>query len=113
MKKVLRVFALVILTLSLSVMLSACAKVEGTYVYEDEEDGYTITLTLNDGEFSGVVVAGSKTVKTMKGTYKVDGNKITVTPEGEDPIEGKINGGKSITINLGMSDEEVTLTRQK
>ncbi|MDE7395060.1 MAG: hypothetical protein K2M95_02925 [Clostridiales bacterium] len=109
MKKLVRVLSVLTLTLCLGLALTACAKEEGKYVYENE--GMSITIELKDGKFTQTMDFGAgEDPISVSGTYKIKGDKITFTV-GSSSTEGTIKKGKSIVGNMGGG--EITLTYKK
>ena len=95
-KNILRVTALaIILVMAVAVLASCGTKLSGTY--KDDATGLT-TLT-----FDGDKVTAKAGVVSVEGTYKIDGDKITLT-FGNDTL--KLGGEQSFakdgnTITIG------------
>ena len=114
MKKLAKIFGVMAVVLCLGVSLMACTT--GTYKYEIKagEMSMTTSIKLKSGGKCEMTVkgeaGGQKVNETTKGTYKLDGEKITLTFEapdgGEDMvIEGTLKG-KSLKIDMGAGEVE-------
>ena len=91
-------FALIALTALLAAALAACGGggVDGTYGMTEGEDAMKdFTLTLDGGEFTlaGPNPMGGEDIE-FKGTYTVDGDKISLDMEGEESEAGTIDGDR-------------------
>ncbi len=118
MKKLVKVFGLLTVIACLCLSVAACGDsgVEGTYEYSLSAEGASSTITLelkSGGKMTMTIKAsmGGQEIanETVEGTYKVSGEKLTLTVEGED-AEATIKDGK-ITMeapNMG----KVVLTKK-
>ena len=104
MKKVVRVVSLLMLTLCLGLALTACAKEEGTYEYSNEY--VSISVVLKDGKFTQTMTyPGREEAETFTGTYKIKGDKITITTDGSSQsVEATIKAGKYIEYPSGEGE---------
>lgn len=110
MKKFSKVFTVIAAVLCAAVLLTACGGVKGTYVATREQDGVTLeaTIELKGGDkatlTSKVIGELPDEMKDMadvlnlsyEATYKVDGEKITITAtvmEQTSTQEGTIKDG--------------------
>ena len=103
MKKIVKVLSAAVLVVMLGVTLVACGGVKGTYECEITVMGSTVTTTLElkDGD-KCVMSANAGGISSEKeGTYKVDGDKITLTISGES-VEGTISGGEIVITQDGV-----------
>lgn len=108
MKKFVKALGLMVMALCLGVALVACSSdVDGTYECKmgEGELTATITLELKDGDFT-MTLPGTSGKQT--GTYKVDGEKITLTAEGQS-ITGTVKDGK---ITISMDNQSLTFTKK-
>ena len=92
MKKSVRILAVVMAVLMVTLVLASCGKtLSGTYSAEALGTGVTL-------EFSGKKVTmtnkvlGTQVGDPVEGTYKIEDNKITITVETEDKDIGALNG---------------------
>ncbi len=110
MKKVAKVLCLLAVALCVGFSLAACGEnAEG--VYEYSANGMTMTLELKEDKFTMKMTANEETKDLGTGTYKVDGDKITLTM-GSTSITGTLKDGK-ITIALeGEGSTEITYTKK-
>lgn len=117
MKKAVKWLALFVMTVCLGAALAACGgKVAGVYECEMEMGGVksVLTLELKEDETFTVTAKGevggvSHEEEMAKGTYKVDGDKITFTVEGEsETMEATVKDG-----DIVMSQEGVSVTYKK
>ncbi len=100
-------------------MLACGGKVEGKYTYKGTQMGVTMKQTIELKKDNKCTVTmeyleipdemkdmiGDQTSSSQEGTYKIDGDKITITVDGHDMV-GTIKKGKSIT--MGEGDKAVT-----
>lgn len=90
-------FALIALAVLVAAALAACGGgVDGTYeMTEGEQVMESFTLTLDGGEFTlaGPNPMGGDDIE-FKGTYTVDGDKISLDMEGEESEVGTIDGDR-------------------
>ena len=105
--------ALVALAALLAAALAACGGgVEGTYAMTDgEEVMKSFTLTLEGGEFTlaGPNPVGGEDVE-FKGTYTVDGDKISLDMEGE-AVRGRDHQRRPARVRDHHLDEAVAQLR--
>ncbi len=92
MKKSVRILAVVMAVLMVTLVLASCGKtISGTYSAEIAGTGNTL-------EFSGKKVTitykflGKQVGDAVEGTYKIEDNKITITIETEDKEIGALDG---------------------
>ena len=92
MKKSIRILAVVMAVLMVTLVLASCGKtLKGTYSAEIAGTGNTL-------EFSGKKVTitykflGQQVGDAVEGTYEIKDNKITITVETEDKEIGSLNG---------------------
>ena len=96
MKKILSAILVCVMLLSCVLVLASCGKkLSGTYT--DETGLYSVT-------FSGKNLEVSVFGMSQEGTYKINGDTITIEYEGEDPVDcefaqGKDDNGKYIEID--------------
>ena len=93
MKKIVKIVSAMALVAVLGVTMIACGGVQGTYVREETMNGVKVTSTLElkgGGEYVWTESDGSRT-ESRTGTYKVDGEKITLFNENNEKIEGTIS----------------------
>jgi len=98
---------LLLLPLLITVGLTACGGIEGTYGMTEGEDVMKdFTLTLDGGEFTlaGPNPMGGDDVE-FKGTYTVDGDSISLQMAGEESEVGTVNGDR-------LEFESVVWTKQ-
>ena len=101
MKKVVKVLCLLAVALCVGFSLAACGE-NAVGVYEYSVEGVTTTLELKDDDtFTMSMVRDDKTTPLGTGTYKVDGDKITLTIDGES-VEGTISGGEIVITQDGV-----------
>ena len=84
-------------------MLACGGKVEGKYTYKGTQMGVTMKQTIElkkDNKCTITVEVDGETGESLEGTYKIDGDKITITIGG-DSQEGTYKKGKSITLTRG------------
>lgn len=68
-----------ILVVCCSLWLCACSSpYDGTYVYTNEQFGYTSTITLKGDKWEGRDSGTSVFAMSTKGTYEVNDNDITL-----------------------------------
>lgn len=114
MKKAVKWLALFVMTVCLGAALAACGgKVAGVYECEMEMGGVksVISLELQEDETftlkTKAEVGGvSNEQEIGKGTYKVDGDKITLTLEAEGEtttLEGTVKDGDIVVSQGGAS----------
>ena len=81
----------------LSLFLAGCGGgVEGTYTLADEAAGVEMSLTLGGGDEATMTLNGGPSSMTSKGTYRAEGDQVTVTFEGDSQVfeleDGKLSG---------------------
>jgi hypothetical protein len=96
--RIVAVLGLGLLALVLTAAVAACGGdgVDGTYEMTEGEDvmqGFTLTLDGGDFTLSGPNPAGGEDIE-FKGTYTVDGDKISLDMEGQESEAGTINGDR-------------------
>ncbi len=87
MKKTLRIVALAMVAIMLCVTLASCAKtLSGEYRSAEAFGSYTsISFKGNKITYNSYVLGNKVEAASYEGTYKIDGNEITITTgEGED-----------------------------
>ena len=113
MKKIVKVLSAAVLVVMLGVTLVACGGVKGTYECEITVMGSTVTTTLElkDGD-KCVMSANAGGISSEKeGTYKVDGDKITLTV-GANSVTGTLKDGKITIAMEGEGSTEITYTKK-
>ena len=92
MKKSVRILAVVMAVLMVTLVLASCGKtLKGVYSAEIAGTGNTL-------EFSGKKVTitykflGKQVGDAVEGTYKIEDNKITITVESDNQDIGSLNG---------------------
>ena len=109
MKKALKYLGLFAVLACLCLSLTACGGVTGTYKSTTELAGVKTEriIKLKSGDKCEMIEKTTKNGKTeessAEGTYKIDGEKITITIEGA-PLIGTIKDGK-ITIGLWVFEK--------
>lgn len=69
-----------------------------------------MTFTFEDGK---VTIKADSSSETSDGTYTVDGNKVTISSEGADDVEGTIDGDElTIEEENGGTSMKLILERQ-
>lgn len=103
MKKIVKVLSAMALVLVLGVTLVACGGVTGTYECEISVMGSTVTTTLElkDGDECVMTANIGGISSEEKGTYKIDGDKITLTIDG-DSLEGTIANNEIVITQDGV-----------
>lgn len=103
MKKIMKVLSAMALVVALGVTLVACGGVKGTYECEISVMGSTVTTTLElkDGDEFVMTANMGGVSSEQKGTYKVDGEKITLTVDGE-AMEGTIANNEIVLTQDGV-----------
>ena len=116
MKKAVKFMGLLAVVVAMALSLTACGGVAGKYVCDAEVMGTKATMTIelkNDDTYVISVSSSAGDVSSdqevSKGTYKIDGDKITFTDESGAENEATYKKGKSITV----SEEGVTMTYKK
>ena len=93
-------------------MLACGGELEGKYSHSETKDGVTAKATIElkkDNKCTITVEVDGETGESLEGTYKIDGDKITITiseGDNETTMTGTIKKGKSIT--MGEGDKAVT-----
>jgi hypothetical protein len=68
---------------------------------------YTYSLELKEDaayEIKSYFIMGDALYELIEtGTYTVDGSKLVITPEGQDPVEGSFNDDGTVTISVKPS----------
>ena len=90
----------------LSIFLAGCGGgVEGTYTMSDEAAGVQMSLTLGGGDEATMTLKGGPSSMSSTGTYRADGDQVTVTFDGDSQVfelaDGKLTGhafGDSIVL---------------
>lgn len=108
MKKVAKVLGVVAVAVCMCLSLAACGKVEGKYVGSKTlDERYTVTMTIelkkgDECEMTMTISAEGEEgeSETAKGTYKVEGDTITLTIDGNSQTFD-YKKGKSITYKEG------------
>ncbi|MCI8435257.1 MAG: hypothetical protein HFK10_04775 [Clostridia bacterium] len=108
MKKVAKVLGVVAVAVCMCLSLAACGKVEGKYVGSKTlDERYTVTMTIelkkgDECEMTMTISAEGEEgeSETAKGTYKVEGDTITITIDGNSQTFD-YKKGKSITYKEG------------
>ncbi len=89
--------ALIALTALLAAALTSCGGgVDGTYEMTEGEDVMKdFTLTLDGGDFtlSGPNPLGGEDIE-FTGTYTLDGDRVSLDMEGQEPEVGTVNGDR-------------------
>ncbi len=103
MKKIVKVLSAMALVIALGVTLVACGGVTGTYECEITVMGSSVTTTLElkDGDEFVMTANMGGVSSEQKGTYKVDGEKITLTVDGET-LEGTITNNEIVITQDGV-----------
>lgn len=120
MKKVAKVLGVLTVAVCMCLSLAACGKVEGKYVgsktFGEGDESYTVSMTLelkkgDECEMTMTFSAEGEEdeSETVKGTYKVDGDTITITIDGNSETFD-YKKGKSISYKEG--DETIELKKQ-
>ena len=111
MKKVVKVLCLLAVALCVGFSLAACGE-NAVGVYEYSVEGVTTTLELKDDDtFTMSMVRDDKTTPLGTGTYKVDGDKITLTV-GANAVTGTLKDGKITIAMEGEGSTEITYTKK-
>jgi hypothetical protein len=99
-------------TLLSAVLLAGCSGgVEGTYVStEKDSDGtFEMALKLDDGKATMTMSGtGGGSMTSPEGTYKVDGDQVTITIDGDAQVF-TLKGGKLTGRVMG---EDLTLSKR-
>ena len=82
------------------------SKIVGTWVYQDSDD---FAYTFNE-DGTGKYVVGTT---TMKFTYKTDGNKLSITYDGDTDSFDTTYSIKGKVLNVKDSNDEDTLYNKK
>lgn len=118
MKKFTKIMSLVLATLMVAVLFVGCGggaggnSIVGKWEIKEEAEGMSVSMVFEFKANGDLVVSsemnGSE-LASQKGTYKVDGDQITVTLEGEDPETStfSIDGNK-----LTIDEDGLVLTRK-
>ena len=102
--------AAAVCTAAMCISLAACGEnAEG--VYEYSANGMTMTLELKEDKFTMKMTANEETKDLGTGTYKVDGDKITLTM-GSTSITGTLKDGKITIAMEGEGSTEITYTKK-
>lgn len=105
MKKSIRVLAVVMALLMVTLVFASCGKtISGKYSAEALGTGCTL-------EFSGKNVTitykllGTQVGEPVKGTYKIDDDKITINVETDNEEIGALNG----TFDFSKTDDSIKI----
>ena len=90
----------------LSILPAGCGGgVEGTYSTRDETSDVEMSLTLEDGDEATVTMKAGSSSMTSRGTYRAEGDQVTLTFDGDSEVlkldDGKLTGtafGDSIVL---------------
>ena len=114
MKKRIRILAILMAALMLSMSLSACSKATkddvvgtwaGAWKYEGKTIGVGFVLKSN-GQYTKSVLTNGKVTSTTTGTWELDGNKVILHNKDKSMTEYKYKGGK-----LYNADHEFTKSK--
>ncbi|HWB21239.1 MAG TPA: lipocalin family protein, partial [Phycisphaerales bacterium] len=101
--------ALPVLALTLTLVLVGCGGVQGKYSHEEKgPDGSMgkMTLELKSGGKATVTMSGGGNSMSSEGTYTVDGDKVSITFQGDTQVLTK-SGSKLTGKMMGESIEFV------
>lgn len=121
MKKFTKIIALVLVSAMLALLFVGCGSgsgssnsIVGKWEIKEEAEGMSVSMVFEfkaNGDLAMTSEMNGSELASQKGTYKVDGDQITVTLEGEDPETSTFSiSGDKLTISDGGS--EIVLTRK-
>lgn len=119
MKKFTKIIALVLVSAMLALLFVGCGSgssnsIVGKWEIKEEAEGISASMVFEfkaNGDLAMTSEMNGSEIMSQEGTYKVEGDQITVTLEGEDPETSTFSiSGDKLTISDGSSD--IVLTRK-
>ena len=119
MKKFTKIMSLVLAIMMVAVLFVGCGggeggnSIVGKWEIKEEAEGMEVSMVFNfksNGDFEMTSEMNGSALVSEEGTYKVEGDKITMNIDGEESTSSFSIDGNKLTISEDGS--EIVLTRK-